>query len=152
MAKYKVLKSVAHNVAESFTSLMNYAQNDYVMGLLLSHARESGETSFFIDFLSGESSPVFARSPLTQVAPFYIKRFWDDVERQGSNRSLVRAARLTLSFNTDVKRPVSSDPKYQESPYTCTFSLVDDRGVEHGRTLEGWWFPEPYQSPPGLRG
>jgi len=29
MARYKVLKSVAHNIGHSFTSLMNYAGDDY---------------------------------------------------------------------------------------------------------------------------
>jgi hypothetical protein len=32
MPRYKVLKSVAHNIGDSFTSLMNYAVDDYPNG------------------------------------------------------------------------------------------------------------------------
>ncbi len=151
MAKYKVLKSVAHNVGASFTSLMNYAQDDYVMGTLLTYARSSGETAFFIDFVSGEWSPIFDRRPLARIAPFYTKMFWENVQRQGSDRSLVKTGRLDITFNTKISRPAAGS-KYEESPYTCTVSLVDDRGVDHSQTLNGWWFPAPYKPPAGLRG
>ena len=32
MSSHKVLKSVVHNFGHSFTSLMNYRENDYVVG------------------------------------------------------------------------------------------------------------------------
>ena len=42
MPGYKVLKGVAHNVGHSFTSLMNYADDDYTMGYILRFARDAG--------------------------------------------------------------------------------------------------------------
>ena len=151
MAKHKVLKSVAHNIGASFTSLMNYAQDDYVMGKLVTYARSSGETSFFIDFMSSKWSPIFDKRPLERVGSFYTKMFWENVERQGSDRALVKSARLDLAFDITKKKPAAGGLS-EESPYKCTVTLIDDRGVDYSRTLSGWWFPEPYQPPAGLRG
>jgi hypothetical protein len=44
MPRFKVLKGVAHNVGASFTSLMNYASDDYSMGHILRFARQQGTT------------------------------------------------------------------------------------------------------------
>ncbi len=41
MPGYKVLKGVAHNVGHSFTSLMNYADDDYTMGHILRFVRDA---------------------------------------------------------------------------------------------------------------
>jgi hypothetical protein len=53
MSRYKVLKSVAHNIGHSFTSLMNYADDDYAMGHLLRFARRSGCNTLTSDFVTG---------------------------------------------------------------------------------------------------
>jgi hypothetical protein len=57
MARFKVLKSVAHNFGHSFTSLMNYAGDDYVMGHILRFARRSGCDTLTIDFVKREAGP-----------------------------------------------------------------------------------------------
>jgi hypothetical protein len=54
MARYKVLKSVAHSLGHSFTSLMNYAHDDYVMGHILRFARASNRDTLIIDLMTGE--------------------------------------------------------------------------------------------------
>jgi hypothetical protein len=57
MPRVKVLKGVAHNVGSSFTSLVNYAADDYSMGHILRFARESGRDTLTIDLLNGTGSP-----------------------------------------------------------------------------------------------
>lgn len=57
MARYKVLKSVAHNIGHSFTSLMNYVDDDYVMGHILHFARQTGRDTLTIDFVKGDAGP-----------------------------------------------------------------------------------------------
>lgn len=57
MAKFKVLQAVAHNIGHSFTSLMNYSGDDYVMGHLLNSARLTGRDTLSIDFMKGAASP-----------------------------------------------------------------------------------------------
>lgn len=68
MARYKVLKSVTHSMAHSFTSLMNYAEDDYVMGHLLREARETHRATLRVDLLTGVASPSeLLSSPIGQA-------------------------------------------------------------------------------------
>src|SRR5713101_3017416 len=77
MARYKVLKGVAHSIGHSFTSLMNYAGDDYVMGHILRLARETKRDTLTIDFVSGAAGPpeLLAR-PIPDVLSRYIPWFW----------------------------------------------------------------------------
>ena len=57
MARYKVLKSVAHNIGHSFISLMNYVGDDYVMGHILRFAMRTGHDTITMDFVTREAGP-----------------------------------------------------------------------------------------------
>jgi hypothetical protein len=94
VAKYRVLKSVAHNIGHSFASLMNYTGDDYVMGHLLTFARLTGRDTLAIDFVKGEAGPPeLLRPPISDIPARYTKMFWDLVQRHGSDRSLVQSLR-----------------------------------------------------------
>jgi hypothetical protein len=57
VARYKVLKSVAHNFAHSFVSDVAWTEGDYPMGHLLRSAREIGEPKLSVDLVTGEVAP-----------------------------------------------------------------------------------------------
>jgi hypothetical protein len=119
MPRYKVLKGVAHNIGHSFTSLMNYAKDDYSMGHILRFAREAGLSELTIDFVSGKGQPsALLREPISELPTWYTKMFWNMVERSGSDRSLVKTATLKLRYDLTKIRsfPV-------QSPYACDVSL-----------------------------
>jgi hypothetical protein len=141
--KRKVLKSVARSVADSFTSLMNYWQDDYVMGHLLTAARQSGKTTLAVDLLSGISSP---DDLLTPPVASSVKRYCDDfrglVIRSGADPAFVTSATLQVAFDTSISLPLHRDTLYEQSPYVCLVRVVDDRGKIYESTLKGWWFPE----------
>src|SRR5213079_1698851 len=63
MARYKVLESVAHNVAHSYLSLMNYRGDDYVVCHLFRAAKAAGQPHVRIDVLKGELSPATILTP-----------------------------------------------------------------------------------------
>lgn len=139
MPRYKVLKSVAHNIGHSFTSLMNYSVDDYSMGHILRFARQTGLDTLTIDFVTGEGGPsALLRDPISEVPRRYAKMFWDLVRRSGSDRSMVEAATLTLKY--DLTKSRSGPPV--ESPYICDVSITDTRGKEYRAHFEGWWYVE----------
>jgi hypothetical protein len=118
MARYKVLKSVAHNVGHSFTSLTNYAGGDYVMGHVLQLARNSGCDTLTIDFVKSEAGPPeLLASPIFEVVARYTNWFWHLVERHGSDRSLVQTATLILRYDIATQRPHHSAPELIEISY-----------------------------------
>jgi hypothetical protein len=100
MARYKVLKGVAHNIGHSFTSLMYYAGDDYVMGHILRFARRTGRNTLTIDFVKEEGGPPELLSePISDLPARYTKWFWYLIERHGSDRSYVRGATLILRYD-----------------------------------------------------
>jgi hypothetical protein len=149
MARYKVLKGVAHSFGHSFTSLMNYAGDDYVMGHILRLARETKRDTLTIDFVTGAAGPPeLLASPITDVLSRYVPWFWEMVQRQGSDRSLVRKATLTLHYDISVCRPLSRAPQLTESPYSCKIEITDTRGKDYTAEFKGWWYPERFEYKP----
>jgi hypothetical protein len=148
MSRYKVLKSVAHNIGHSFTSLMNYSGDDYVMGHILRLARKTGCDTFRIDFVSGEAGPPeLLVDPISDVPARYANFFWDLVSRHGSDRSLVKVATLTLRFDLTTRRPLFRDPRFIESPYTCNVLIADNRGKDYKAQFKARWYPERLDPP-----
>jgi hypothetical protein len=143
MARYKVLKGVAHNIGHSFTSLMNYAGDDYVMGHILRFARRTGSDTLTIDLVKGEGGPAELLSePISDLPARYTKWFWYLVERHGSDRSYVRGATLTLRYDIAKQRTLRRNPQFTESPYTCDVCVIDSRGKKYLAQFVGWWYPE----------
>lgn len=139
MARYKVLKGVAHNIGHSFTSLMNFADDDYTMGHILRFARETGINELTIDFVTGTGQPkALFRDPISQVPEWYTKMFWDQVASSGSDRSLVKSATLTLRY--DLTKTLTGPPA--ENPYDCEVAILDDRGKGYRAHFQGWWYVE----------
>ena len=106
MPRVKVLKGVAHNVGSSFTSLMNYSDDDYSMGHVLRFARQSGMSTLKIDLLSGHGSPAtLLAKPVSALPERYSKMFLQLVQSAGSDRELIRSATLKLSYDLQRNRP-----------------------------------------------
>ena len=148
MAKYKVLKSVAHNIGHSFTSLMNYAGDDYVMGHVLRFARRTGCDTLTIDFVKREAGPSeLLAAPISEVPTYYIERFWDLIRRHGSDPSLVKSASLVLRYNLETRWPHPGAPQFSESAYACDVHITDDRGKDYVARFRGSWYPERLDNP-----
>jgi len=148
MASHKVLRSVTRSLADSFTSLMNYRGDDYVMGHLLTAARASGASSLHVDLLRGEGTPAeLMIGPVAGSVMDYCASFPSLVQRSGSDIAFVQAAELNLDYDLAVSRPYRLFPSVIESPYVCLVTIQDDRGRYYESRLTGWWFPEPRRPP-----
>lgn len=148
MPRFKVLKGVAHNIGHSFTSLMNYATDDYTMGHVLRLARESGKDTLHIDFTTGVGKPVeLLQEPISDVPRRYSEWFWKLVESSGSHRSLVQSANLTLKYDLERSRLASNGATL--NAYDCDVSIVDIRGKSYSAHFHDWWYVDrvPIGSP-----
>jgi len=144
MAKYKVLQSVAHSIGHSFTSFMNYADNDYVLGHILTHAHRSGKDTLLVNLISGSATPPeLLEPPVNAAVQRYVERLPELVRSHKSDPALIRSAGLTLHFDLTRLRPHFKLPDIVEAPYPCEVVLTDDRGKEYCAYFSGWWFPEP---------
>ncbi len=142
MPKHKVLRSVARSIADSFASLMNYGDNDYVFGHLLNAARASGRSGLRVNLLTGEAEPPeLLVAPVRRSVKWYCDDFPGLVARSGSDSRFVQAAELRVSFDLSMSRPTKWSG-LAESPYVCEVEITDDRGKLYVGKNEGWWFPE----------
>jgi hypothetical protein len=142
MPRVKVLKGVAHNVGGSFTSSMNYTDDDYSMGHILRFARESGNTTLTLDLLNGTGSPDrLLKEPISELPTWYSKMFLRLVKSTGSDRDLIQSATLTLTYDLFRSRPSPIQGEL-ETWYTCDVSIVDNRGKDYAAHFDGWWFIE----------
>jgi len=143
MPSRKVLKSVAHSVAESFASLMNYWGDDYVMGHIVKASWQTGATTLNIDLLSTTlPDSRLLVDPVRQSVTRYMEWFPQLVSSSGSTMAIVRQAKLTISVTPTSRRPTRAGSNLFESPFVCTATLVDDRGREYSHSISGWWYPE----------
>jgi len=146
----KTLPNVARGIAESFTSLMNYVENDYVLGHIVFAAWMSDEKDLVVDLLSGETSDTkLVTSEVGESIKRYVAWLPDIVARSDSDPELLAKAELRITVGPAV-RPVRAQSKLFESPYTCVVQLVDDRGKSHSHEIQGWWYPEQ-QAPRHIR-
>jgi len=141
MPRAKVLVGVSRDIGHSFTSLMNYAGDDYVMGHLLRHARATGYEALTIDFVQREAHPAeLLAPPISNVPAWYIEKFWELVLAYGADASLVRSATLVLRY--DIATTRRNPAGFIESPYTCDVLITDTAGKTYPAHYSGWWYPE----------
>lgn len=143
MPSRKVLKSVAHNTAHSFTSAMNYFEDDYAMGHLLLASRTSGLPELTVDLLTGEAGPAeLLTKKVLRPVQAYCSDFPNFLARCGAHLDLVKSASMVVSFDLSQVRLYELNPKLVESPFRCEVRICDDRGKLHSAVVSGWWFPE----------
>jgi hypothetical protein len=133
---------VVRSVAESFTSLMNYRGDDYVMGHLVSAAWVSGARELRVNLLTGatNASPLLVPDVQASVSS-YVEWFPDTVRRSRSDLSLVAEADLVVTVEPGIRR-AHDNSGLVESPFTCTVRIIDDKGREYSHRVDGWWYPE----------
>jgi hypothetical protein len=146
VARYKVLQSVAHSVGHSFTSHMNWDDDDYVMGHLLVRMVVTGEDAFRLDLVSGRAEPrVVLTGPIRRASEAYVARFRELVRSHGTDLRYVRSADLEVRY--DLARLGTRPNGAPNGRYECVSSVVDDRGREYRWESTGTWYPEVWEPP-----
>ncbi len=142
MASHKTLKSVVRSLAESFTSLTNYCGDDYVMGHVVHAAWVTGATELRVNLLNGtsNSSPLLV-PPVRDSIARCVEWLPDIVCRSHSDLQFVTEAELVVTVEPATRRPYNG-LGFDESPFTCTVRITDDRGKIYSHRIAGWWYPE----------
>ncbi len=142
MASHKTLQSVVRSLAESFASLMNYGAYDYIMGHIVLAAWSSGARDLRVDLLTGATDPSALLTPPVRASiAGYVERLPELVRCSNSDLAFVVEAELRVTVDPTTRRPRGYG-KHDESPFTCTVRIVDDRGKVYAHRIQDWWFPE----------
>lgn len=140
MAKYKVLKSIAHNLGHSYLSLVNYQADDYIIEHLFRTAREANEPHVKIDVLRGTIEPSAFQTPVLLESVAQQRVFLGHlVQRQGAVLDMVTSARISIDFDFARTRLSRSVPGLELAMYNCIVEIVNDRGKSHIASVPEWW-------------
>jgi hypothetical protein len=138
MPRYKVLPSIAHNVAQAWTR-PSHEDDRYLLSDLLGDARKTGQATLRVDVLTGEARPeVLVTRQLARALARHAAGFPALVTGQHSDMEHVKAARLEVAFDLAGERPVEETPGTNETPYVLSVEIEDDRGKAWHAELRGW--------------
>jgi hypothetical protein len=138
--KYKRIRSAAHNYAHSFTSLMNYGPDNYVMSYLAHAAATSGEPELRVDLLSGAAEPApLVIAPVRRSIAGYVQGFPRHLESMNVSVDAIRRATLRVRFDLDGYRRSVQYPGSVLSPFEASVEVEDDRGKVHVGTVRDEW-------------
>jgi len=141
MARYKALKSVAHNFGQSFVSLVNYTNNDYFMNYLLRNVRNTTVCRLEINILESNASPeILLTHEVRETVKMYCKWFAQFVRDCGASIDFISNASMVVEFNLTISRPCSFNAAIIETPFVCETIIEDNRGKKYSYTHKGWWF------------
>jgi hypothetical protein len=143
MARYKVLRSIAHNFGQSFVGSSRARAEDHLLAHLLAECRRTHEPTLSVDIFTGQARPeALVGRPLARALERYVREFPDLVAGSRTEMKYVKGARMELSFDLATERPSAGSPGRSESPYVCRVSIDDDRGKTWVAELQGWCAPE----------
>ena len=133
MARYKILKSVAHNFAHSFVSVMNYYGRDYTMCHLVRRSKLKGKHRFYIDVLARSVEPVdLVTREIAAAVESYCDGFGRFVTAGGAALDMVAEANLELTIRHG--RVIGPKAKQLFAFIDAQMTIVDDRGKRHTGT------------------
>ena len=143
MPSHKPLKSVVYSFGDSIISTMNFFDDDYFLGHLLTQARKTKMNRFEVDILNNDiKSKELLTQGIIDALERYVKFFTSLIERSGSKMEYVKSATLIIEFDLQNPRPHRGNSAYLENSFWCETRIVDDRGKEYSYRHKGYWFPE----------
>ena len=140
MSNYKVLKSVAHDLGQSFLSETNTVDSSksYVPETLFALACTHSLPRVLIDFFNGTVTPTaFAVRDVLKSVSLYRKVLPQLVTNQGASWDTIRGAGLELVF--DLPEDARAlDPRTVKPSFKCSVHILDDRGIDHYGRPTNW--------------
>ena len=137
--KYRVLKSVAHNIGHTFTSLLNYRADDYIIEHIFKIAKKKGISIIKVDFLNEKIEPVdFDQAPIRDSISSYHNALERIFQAQRCELAKVKSCKLIIEFDLNTIR-ILDRTKIEICDYKCRVSILDDRGKENMASVREWW-------------
>jgi len=144
MAKYKNIKSVAHNPAYSFLSDMNVVGTGKALTMvpeaLYQTAKARQMRVVTVDFLREAVEPpsISSRSLKESLRGYrtFVARL---LAAQNVKCEMVAEAKPTLEFDFAARRTSRYDVGREIPSLGAVASFVDDRGTVHAVPVDKWW-------------
>lgn len=140
MPKLKVLKSIGHNLAHSFLSLMNYIDDDYIIEHIFGIAKSTSKTFITVDVLNQSIQPVEYCTPSIIKSLHYLKSdFLRLLQAEHLSYDHINSAIITIDFDLSKTQLSKNVPSLELAKYDCNVKIVDCNGKCHKASVVEWW-------------
>ena len=140
MPRMKILKSIAHNVAHSYLSLMNYIDGEYTVERLFQLAKESKQTNIVIDILMRTIEPQIYVIPEIEKSLIYLEKTFDSlIKAEKITREHILSAVITIEFDLEKTQISKAVPELELPQYECMSEIIDSTGKIYRKEVVEWW-------------
>jgi hypothetical protein len=140
MPRMKMLKSIAHNVAHSYLSLMNYIDGEYTVERLFQIAKESKQTIIVIDILIRSIEPqIYVVSEIEKSLIYLEKTFDSLIKAEEITREHILSAVITIEFDLEKTQISKTVPDLELPKYECMSEIIDSTGKVYRKEVVEWW-------------
>lgn len=140
MPRMKMLKSIAHNVAHSYLSLMNYIDGEYTVERLFQIAKESKQTSIVIDILQQSIEPPIYSKTNIKLSLIYLKNSLESLlSSEKITLDNIQSAKIKIYFNLKETKLSSNVPNLELPKYKCESEIIDINGNIYTKEVVEWW-------------
>lgn len=130
MAKLKVLRSIGHNLAHSYMSLMNYRNGNYVCSYLEELSRNNNQTHIVINVLDCTLEPRSFKIPVIRDSLLDLKRnLIRNLESDKLTIDHVKSVIITVDF--ELGNVLRFQSGLEVIPYHCLVQIEDCNGKLH---------------------
>ncbi len=120
--KYKILKSIAHNLFHTFVIFMNYVDDGYVIDDLRQLARKANGARLIIPWIPDSKAQTDLPQRFLKSIEDYKVQLSKHFQESGANIETVREFRTEIFLKSNKKIAVEA-------------YLVDDRGKEYSNNV-----------------
>ncbi len=136
MPTRKELRGIASGIAGSFVSRNNDIDGYWAMGILYKVAYKKGNNKFYLNLITGDSSPVYKYS--RKIAQHYYRYILNQLENKGLEKHQVNNAKVEIDFNVTAQKRHTNYHWTWGDPFICTVIITDDFGKDRFSIEYGW--------------
>lgn len=140
MPRMKMLKSIAHNVAHSYLSLMDYINGDYTVERLFQIAKDTKQTNIVINIIQKLIEPSVYSTPEINISLDYLYNTFDRLlSSENIPLSSIKSAEIRINFDLEGTKMSLNVPELELLKYKCVSEIVDISGKIYSKEVVEWW-------------
>lgn len=136
----KSLKSVGHNLAHSYLSMVNYDEGNYIVDHIFKLAKETKRTNIKIDVKNMIIEPEEYNIPVLRRSLVYLKeKFVGLLASEKLSIDEISKAYIYIGFDLGNTKLSKTVPNLELPSYNCNVEIVDINDKSHSASVVEWW-------------
>ncbi len=136
----KSLKSVGHNLAHSYLSMMNYLDGNFVVEHIFNIAKDTNKTNITIDVINMKIEPEAYNIPVLRLSLNYLrKQFVQLLESEKLTLEHINSIYIFIDFDLSKTSVSKTAPNLELPSYNCNVEITDFNYKNYKASVVEWW-------------